>query len=67
MNKQDAAREPGLRNGVHHEEGKIEGKIEGEGRDIERSHEQREADKHESRADRDGRDERTDQNQGRIP
>ncbi|CAF1518180.1 unnamed protein product, partial [Adineta steineri] len=57
------ASEPGLISGIRREEGKIEGEF----RDMERNHEQREADKYESRADKDERKEEQDFGQGRYP
>ncbi|CAF3828202.1 unnamed protein product [Adineta steineri] len=52
----EGASEPGLISGIRREEGKIEGEF----RDMERNHEQREADKYESRADKDERKEEQD-------
>ena len=54
--------EPGLFNAIRREDGKIEGEF----RDIERGHEQREADKYEERAQRDGYKEQEDYDQGRF-
>jgi hypothetical protein len=56
------APEPGLFNDIRREDGKIEGEF----RDIERGHEQREADKYENRAQRYGEEEKTDYDQGRF-
>ncbi|CAF3993511.1 unnamed protein product, partial [Adineta steineri] len=56
-------REPGLINDIRREEGKVEGEF----RNMERGHEQREADKYESRADKDERKEDQDFSQGRFP
>ena len=56
-------REPGLLNDVRREAGKIEGEF----RDVERSHEEREADKYENREQKYAQDERADDNQGRYP
>ncbi|CAF1115899.1 unnamed protein product [Adineta steineri] len=56
-------REPGLINDFRREEGKIEGEF----RDFERGHEQREADKYENRADKYERREDEDFNKGRFP
>jgi hypothetical protein len=64
MNQErEGAREPGLINDVRREDGKVEGEF----RNIEQDHEQREANKYENRADNDERKERTDFNQGRFP
>jgi len=63
MNQErEGAREPGLINDVRREDGKVEGEF----RNIEQDHEQREANKYENRADNDERKERTDFNQGRF-
>ncbi|CAF3509851.1 unnamed protein product [Adineta steineri] len=61
--EREGAPEPGFFNAIRREEGKIEGEF----RDIERSHEQREADKYENRADKYERKEEEDFNQGRFP
>ncbi|UJR11832.1 hypothetical protein I4U23_016012 [Adineta vaga] len=55
--------EPGLISGIRREVGKIEGEF----RNIERSHEQREADKYENRAERYAAKEAEDFSQGRYP
>jgi hypothetical protein len=59
----EGRREPGLINDIRREDGKIEGEF----RDVERGHEQREADKYENREQRDAQKEREDENQGRYP
>jgi hypothetical protein len=63
MNEYDGAPEPGLISGIRREMGKIEGEF----RDVERSHEQREADKYENRAERYAEKEEEDFSQGRFP
>ena len=55
--------EPGLFSGIRREVGKIEGEF----RDIERNHEQREADKYENREQNDAAKEREDFEKGRLP
>ena len=59
----EGAPEPGLISAIRREAGKLEGEF----RDIERSHEQREADKYENRAERYAAKEEEDFNQGRFP
>ena len=59
----EGAPEPGLISGIRREMGKIEGEF----RSIERSHEQREADKYERRAEHYAAKEEEDFNQGRFP
>ncbi len=59
----EGAPEPGLISGIRREAGKIEGEF----RNVERSHEQREADKYENRAEKYEEKEREDFNQGRFP
>jgi len=59
----EGAPEPGLISDGRREAGKIEGEF----RNDERDHEQRDADKYENRADRDGMKEQEDFNQGRFP
>jgi hypothetical protein len=61
-NQYEGAPEPGLINDVRRETGKVEGEF----RDIERSHEQREADKYENRAEGYAAKEQEDYNQGRY-
>jgi hypothetical protein len=62
-NQREYAPEPGFFNGIRREVGKVEGEF----RDVERSHEQREADKYENRAEKYGEKEQEDFNQGRFP
>ncbi len=62
-NQREGAPEPGLINDIRCETGKIEGEF----RNIERSYEQREADKYENRAEGYGAKEQVDFNQGRYP
>jgi hypothetical protein len=57
------APEPGLMGGLRREEGKIEGEF----RNFEREHEQRDADKYENRAESDALKEQEDFGQGRYP
>jgi hypothetical protein len=57
--EREGAPEPGLFSGIRREAGKIEGEF----RDVERSHEQREANKYENREERYAEKE----NQGRFP
>jgi hypothetical protein len=59
----EGGREPGLISDIRREDGKIEGEF----RNVERGHEQREADKYEDRADKDQRKEQEDFSQGRYP
>jgi hypothetical protein len=61
-NERADAPEPGFFSGVRREVGKLEGEF----RDVERSHEQREADKYENRAEKYEEKEREDYNQGRF-
>ena len=64
MNQErEGGREPGLINDVRREDGKVEGEF----RNMEQSHEQREANKYENRADNDERKEQTDFDKGRFP
>jgi hypothetical protein len=63
MDRNEGAPEPGLISGIRREAGKIEGEF----RDMERSHEQREADKYENKEERYAQKEREDENQGRYP
>ena len=60
---QEGAPEPGFFSAVRREAGKLEGEV----RDIERSHEQREADKYENREEKYAQKEREDFEQGRFP
>jgi hypothetical protein len=60
MDEQAGAPEPGLFSGIRREDGKIEGEF----RNLEREHEQREANKYENRAQKDEYKEQQDFNQG---
>jgi hypothetical protein len=61
--ERQGAPEPGFFSAIRREVGKIEGEF----RDVERSHEQREADKYENREERYAEKEKEDFNQGRFP
>jgi hypothetical protein len=61
-NEREGAPEPGFFSGIRREVGKLEGEF----RDVERNHEQREADKYENRAEKYEEKEREDFNQGRF-
>jgi hypothetical protein len=56
------APEPGLFNDIRREDGRVEGEF----RNLEREHEQRDADKYENRAQQDEYKEQEDYNQGRY-
>jgi hypothetical protein len=60
--EREGAPEPGFFNDARRDIGDVEGEV----RNVEREHEQRDADKHENRADRDGQKERQDDSQGRF-
>jgi hypothetical protein len=60
--EREGAPEPGFFNTIRRDIGDVEGEF----RDLERSHEQREADKYENRAEKYEEKEREDYNQGRF-
>ncbi len=61
--EREGAPEPGFFSGIRREAGKVEGEF----RDMERSHEQREADKYDERAEKYAEKEKEDFDQGRFP